>query len=67
LVLKPENFGYFIPELDSPLTVSSAKLQKVAEVTFYKSFLKRIVELSTSDEEWQEEYKHSMSGNPSLV
>jgi hypothetical protein len=27
-VRKPENFGYFIPELDSRLTVSLAKRQK---------------------------------------
>jgi hypothetical protein len=51
LVLKPEKFGYFIPELDSSLTVFSAKLQKVPELTSYKSFLKRIVELLISNEE----------------
>jgi hypothetical protein len=54
-----------MPELDSPLSISCANLQKVPEVTFHKSFLKRIVELSTSDEVWQKEYEHSISGNPS--
>jgi DnaJ-domain-containing protein 1 len=63
LVLKPENFGYFILELDFPLTVSSMKLQNVSEETFHKSFLKRIMESLTSDEEWHEEYERSMSSN----
>jgi hypothetical protein len=64
-VLKPEHFGYLEPELDSPLIISSAKLQKIPEVRFHDTFLEKVAIAGESDQEWIEEYERGMSGNPS--
>jgi hypothetical protein len=62
-VLKPEHFGYLGPELDSPLTISLAKLHKIPEVRFHDRFLKKIAIASESDQEWIKEYERGMSRN----
>jgi hypothetical protein len=65
-VLKPEHFGYLEPELDSPLTISSVKLQKILEVRFHDTFPEKVAIAGESDHDWIKEYKCGMSGNQSL-
>jgi hypothetical protein len=64
-VLKPEHFGYLESELDCLLFLSSAKLQKIPEVSLHDIFLEKVAIAGESGQEWIEEYKRSMSRNPS--
>jgi hypothetical protein len=56
IVLKPEHFGYWEPDLDSPLIISSRKLQKIPEVRFHYTFLEKVPIAGKSDQERIEEY-----------
>jgi hypothetical protein len=41
-VHKPQHFGFLEPELDSPLIISSVKLQKIPQVRFHDTFLEKV-------------------------